>query len=147
MKKYIYLLLAAAAMLFVGCSDDDESATVDQGVVGEWQLIQWNGDAADAFSVYLDLQGDGTFHLYQQVEYSYFEHYTGRFSADGGVLEGRYTDGTAWSYGFAVTDGGYTLTLTDSKSQEVSVYTRTTVPEEVRATQVTRSQTEGKRFL
>lgn len=144
MKKYIYILFAA--LLFVGCSDE-ESVTVDSEVVGEWQLIQWNGDMADDFVVYLELCSDGTFNLYQRVEYSYFERYAGRYTADKGLLEGRYDDGTSWSYGFAVSDGGYTLTLTDQKSQEVNVYTRTTVPADVRNVAVTRSQTGGKRFL
>lgn len=147
MKKYIYLLFAAAAMLFVGCSDDDDTATVDAGVVGEWQLIQWNGDMAEDFVVYLDLQSDGTFQLYQQVEHSYYDHFTGSFTADGGLLEGRYSDGITWAYGFVLSDGGYTLTLTDQKSNEVSVYTRSTIPAEVRGAQLTRSQTTGKRFL
>lgn len=147
MKKYIYLLFAAVAMLFVGCSDDDDSATVDAGVVGEWQLIQWNGDMAEDFVVYLALQSDGTFQLYQQVEHSYFDRFSGQFSADGGMLEGRYSDGVAWAYSFELSDGGYTLTLTDQKSNEVSVYTRTTIPADVRAAQLTRSQTVVKRFL
>lgn len=144
MKKYIYILFAA--LLFVGCSDDDE-VQVDRGVVGEWRLVEWAGNTTDDFTVYLELMQDGTFHLYQRVEHIYYEHYTGTYSADKEILEGCYNDGETWSYGFAVTDEGYTLTLTDRQSNEVNVYTRTMVPSDVRTTAVTRSQTESKRIL
>lgn len=147
MKKYIYFLIAASVCLFVGCSDDDDTVTVDPDVVGEWQLIEWNGNAADDFDVYLEFRTDGAFNLYQRVEYSYYEHYVGKFSADESLLKGCYNNGESWEYSFVLSDGGYTLTLTDTKSNEANVYTRTEIPDEVRNTSVTRSVLGSKRFL
>lgn len=148
MKKYIYFLIAVSACLFVGCSDDDDNTvTIDSRVVGEWQLINWNGDKAEDFDVYLELLSDGSFNLYQRVEYSYYEHFAGNFSADESLLKGRYNNGESWEYTFALSDGGYTLTLTDTKSNETNVYTRTTIPEEARNTSVTRSMPGSRRFL
>lgn len=149
MKKYIYFLIAVSACLFVGCSDDDDNTvTIDSGVVGEWQLINWNGDKAEDFDVYLELLSDGSFNLYQRVEYSYFEHYVGNFTAGENLLQGRYNNGESWEYAFVLSDGGYTLTLTDRKSNEVNIYTRMQqIPEDVRKTSVTRSMPGSRRFL
>ena len=81
------------------------------------------------------------------MEYSYYEHFAGNFSADESLLKGRYNNGESWEYTFALSDGGYTLTLTDTKSNETNVYTRTTIPEEARNTSVTRSASGRSRFL
>lgn len=152
MKKYIYFLIAASACLFVGCSDDDDTAnvTVDSGVIGEWRLIEWNGDMVEDFDVYLEFLSNGAFNLYQRMEYSYYEHYVGKFSADENLLTGRYNNGEPWArdYNYVLSDGGYTLTLTDTKSNEANVYTRTwEIPEEARNTSVTRSAPGSRRFL
>lgn len=148
MKKYIYFLIAVSACLFVGCSDDDDNTvTIDSGVVGEWQLINWNGDKAEDFDVYLELLSDGSFNLYQRVEYSYYEHFAGTFSVGENLLQGRYNNGESWEYAFVLSDGGYTLTLTDRKSNETNVYTRTTIPDEARNTSVTRSASGRSRYL
>ena len=148
MKKYIYFLIAVSACLFVGCSDDDDNTvTIDSGVVGEWQLIEWNGNKAEDFDVYLELLSDGSFNLYQRVEYSYYEHFAGTFSVGENLLQGRYNNGESWEYAFVLSDGGYTLTLTDAKSNETNVYTRTTIPDEARNTSVTRSASGRSRYL
>ena len=148
MKKYIYFLIAVSACLFVGCSDDDDTVTVDSEVVGEWQLIEWNGNKAEDFDVYLELLSDGSFNLYQRVEYSYYEHFAGTFSVGENLLQGRYNNGESWEYAFVLSDGGYTLTLTDRKSNEVNIYTRMQqIPEDVRKTSVTRSMPGSRRFL
>ena len=147
MKKYIYFLIAVSACLFVGCSDDDDNTvTIDSRVVGEWQLIEWNGNKAEDFDVYLELLSDGSFNLYQRVEYSYYEHFAGTFSVGENLLQGRYNNGESWEYAFVLSDGGYTLTLTDRN--EVNIYTRMQqIPEDVRKTSVTRSMPGSRRFL
>lgn len=50
------------------------------------------------------------------------------------AFRGRYSDGVAWStdYTFELSDNGDTLTMTSAtEGAEVSVYTRTPIPEEV----------------
>ena len=136
MKKYIYSLFAAVLFLFsAGCSkDDDGSKNIDSGVVGEWRQTKWSNEAYADFDVYVEFLSDGTFNIFQKVETSAYVRYSGRFAASDSRLSGRYSDGVAWStdYTFELSDNGDTLTMTSAtEGAEVSVYTRTPIPEEV----------------
>ena len=136
MKKHIYSLFAAALLVFcAGCSNDDDGPAIsDKGVVGEWHLTSWNHETPADFDVYVQFGADGKFDLFQKVETSAYVRYSGRFAASDSRLSGRYSDGVAWStdYTFELSDNGDTLTMTSAtEGAEVSVYTRTPIPEEV----------------
>ncbi|WP_308503112.1 lipocalin family protein [uncultured Alistipes sp.] len=148
MKKYIFHLLAATLLVFfAGCSKDD-GAKVAPSVVGEWHLATWNGETPTDFDVYMELLSNGSFNIYQKVETSLYVHYTGSFSATDNQLTGRYSDGVAWSSSYTYEISGETMTLTSTTS-EVSVYKRSTVPDEVRAAASAQpsSRTDLPRFL
>ena len=136
MKKHIYSLFAAALLVFcAGCSNDDDGPAIsDKGVVGEWHLTSWNHETPADFDVYVQFGADGKFDIFQKVETSAYVRYSGRFAASDSRLSGRYSDGVAWStdYTFELSDNGDTLTMTSAtEGAEVSVYTRTPIPEEV----------------
>lgn len=152
MKKYICSLFAAAFVLLLsGCSKDD-TPVVDEGVVGEWHLTSWTGTApAEDFDVYIEFRADGGFDLYQKVETSVFVKYSGSFTAENGSISGSYSDGEPWGTGYAyeVSADGKTLTMT-AGADEVSVYSKTDIPEEVRAASdaLTKASSYGaERFL
>ncbi len=142
MKKYIFSLFTAALLVFcAGCSKDDQ-VSIDSGVVGEWHLTTWNNEAHADFDVYMELLSTGTFHIYQKVETSNYVKYSGDFRINGSLFSGRYSDGEAWStdYTVSLSNDGKTLTMTsNTNSAVVSVYTKTTIPTEVRNVSEVRS--------
>lgn len=151
MKKYIYHLLAATLLVFfVGCSEDD-GPTVAPSVVGEWHLTTWNGETPTDFDIYMELKSDGTFNLFQKYQTSAFVCFTGNYSATENLLTGRYNDGVNWGSNYTYEVNGDKLTTTsETSTAEVSVYTKTTIPDEVRNAPVVRSEatpTDFGRFL
>lgn len=144
MKKYIYCLFAAAMLLLcAACSKEDQSGgVVDSGVVGEWHLTKWSDEAQADFDVYIEFMSHGKFNIYQQVETSAYVRYSGDFRTEGNHLSGRYSDGVPWStdYAFELSGDKKTLTMTsDTDIPEVSIYSRTSIPEQVRSVREVRS--------
>lgn len=107
-------------------------------IAGEWGIVSWNG-AEPVFDIYVDFNEDGTFEMYQQVYSLTYELFTGHYVADKGVINGSYSDGSAWkcSYKYTVDKdeaGVQRLTLDSEESIVVtSVYTATEIPAEVKA--------------
>lgn len=136
MRKYIFAIFATAiAVLHTGCTKNSVETVADRSVVGNWHLSSWDGESQTDFDVYMELNEDTSFNLYQKVETSTYKRYSGTFSADNGVLSGTYSDGIQWgsSYSYEVSADGETLTMTsDSGNGIVSVYTRIDlIPEDV----------------
>lgn len=105
------------------------------GIVNEWVINTYNG-AEPEFVVYIDFNDDNTFTMYQQVYSLDFVCYEGSYSVDDDVLTGTYTDGKNWAsaYKVGVSEDGKTLTMSSQEDVSmVSVYTSTTIPEEVKA--------------
>jgi len=143
MRKFIYALAA-----LLTCKSDGNGADVDSAVLGEWHLTSWSGDAPDGFDVYLEFLSDGGFNIWQQVETSTYEHYSGTFTASGGNMSGTYCDGTAWGSTYSYSVSGGTLTLTTATGTK-GVYAKVAVPDEVRNSPASKSPSlsPGRRFL
>lgn len=131
----IWSLIALFAMALVGCGGDEEgngdTPIVQTNIYGKWHLATVSGSAPE-FDIYIEFTKEGEFNIYQQVWTLTYEHYTGTFNVNGGVLSGEYSDGTAWtgSYNFSVANSKLTLTNT-ANSDEVNVYTACKIPQEV----------------
>ena len=113
--------------------------------IGEWVLTEWNGSAELPMGVYLRLNEDNTFDLYQHTLSVMWAHYSGTFSLNGTTLTGTYSDGTDWAeysikYNEKANPKQIKLTR-KSDSSDVAVYTATEIPDEVtdQANEVTRS--------
>ena len=155
MKRYIGFFIAALCWgaIAAGCSEPSDNegglGAVDSSVVGEWRLDAMNGSAVDGFGVYISFGADGRFELYQQVSTSYYEKFDGTFSAAGGVLSGRYSDGEAMNtYDYSAGADGNTLILTTQGENPVEcIYVRTAIPDDLLPAPLARSGKAAVRAL
>lgn len=139
MRKTLYALFAVLGLcLFAGCSDDDKNndSPLAKQLAGEWHLASWTGEApTDVFEAYVSFASNGSFEIYQQIEEVYYQRYTGSYTLKDSSLTGKYSFNASWnnSYEISFDESGNTLTMVgDPSSGEVSVYTRTAIPESVR---------------
>lgn len=143
----IWSLVVLLAMALVGCGNDDDNGgkapATNSNIVGKWHLASWCGEAPE-FDVYIEFKKDGKFDIYQQVWTFTYEHYTGTFTCDGGVISGKYSDGTDWtgSYNYWVANSRLTLVNVDN-SDEVNVYNACVIPAEVVKEAITATRAEG----
>ena len=123
-----------------------------KGIVDEWALATWS-NAEVTFNVYIDFNEDGTFSMYQQVYSLDYVLYEGTYSLSDDILTGMYSDGQSWACGYKVditvdNDGAKLMTLFSQEDQSISsVYSNTTIPEEVKAEAAQTRSEEIVRFL
>ena len=135
MKAKIYSIISVlcAALLFIGCAKEkkQDAPKVDAAtkVVGEWHCAP---DGYDV-DVYVAFDAAGSFEEYQRLGEGRYRHYAGTWSVDKSVLSGVYADGTEWGSTYTLSFEGETMTLTaNNESAEAIVYTKTTIPTEVK---------------
>ena len=128
------IFFAVAALFMLACSSDSSSSSGagetkwgEEGlVVGSWELTSFNDATNEAKPrVYIALNDNGTFDLYQQFKSVEWVHYKGTYTFDGTLLSGEYQDGKAWgaaySVEFAVNPAR--MRLTRSNGTDISIYT------------------------
>ena len=120
--------------------------------VGEWVLTKWNGSDELPFGVYMRLNEDNTFDLYQHTSNVLWVHYTGTYSLNGTTLSGIYSDGENWakSYTIMYSKQAEPKQIMLHSSNDEGIYTETTIPDAVidQATDaVVARSSEGERFL
>ncbi len=123
-----------AAILFVGCGggDDNDGGGSKAPKPDGWELMTWDGSDALQSKVFLALNDDLSFALYQCIATPDFKKFTGTYSIDeqSGVLTGTYADGTAFEDSYRIVE----MTETALKMQSVkggieSVYRRVVIPD------------------
>ena len=120
--------------------------------VGEWVLTKWNGSDELPFGVYMRLNEDNTFDLYQHTSNVLWVHYTGTYSLNGTTLSGVYSDGENWakSYTIMYSKQAEPKQIMLHSANDEGIYTETTIPDAVidQATDaVVARSSEGERFL
>ncbi len=140
--KIFVAMLALCAV--VACNPDNNGGNNGGGGVddvwdnngspiGEWALTEWNDSKDLPFGVYLRLNEDNTFDLYQHTANVLWVHYTGTYSLNGNTLSGVYSDGESWATDYTIKYNKIAnpkqilLTSTDN----VGIYTATTIPDVV----------------
>lgn len=152
MKKLLYIVFVSmVALLGVACDSDDEKVVVEKGLVGEWQLVEWESNAELPFEVYLALHSNGRFELYQKIENLTFEKFTGKYRTKKGLFEGMYDNGQPLSaeYDYLLSETKNQLQMVSrSEHPETMVYARVQIPDNVKqSAQVTRSESRVKAIL
>ena len=133
MKNRVFLFVAAmlATFALVGCEKSVDAPKVDNAVklVGEWHCAPESYDV----DVYVAFGAQGTFDEYQRLGEGRYRHYEGIWSVEKDQLSGLYADGTEWGSTYTISFSGETMTLTaNNDSREVMVYTKTSIPAEVK---------------
>lgn len=98
-------------------------------ISGIWHLTNWRG-TVPPFDVYIDITATGGITLYQRISTNHWEIFQSSAYITEGVVSGTYIDGVAWrsSYSFTIDDD--TMTWVDiTNTEDVSVYTRSELPE------------------
>ena len=115
-------------------------------IAGEWHLTKWRG-TEPSFDVYLSITEDGVVSLFQRMESRLWETFYSIVGYEDGIIAGEYTDGIAWAHSYYVTVNGDTMTWTSTTdADEVSVYTRCTLPD-ITNPYIRVTATQNKRFF
>lgn len=130
------LIVLLATMFFVGCGGDDEQPGERTDYDG-WMLTKWKDSADLAGKVYLQLNSDQSFSLYQNILTPGFRKYTGTYTVTEEdyrqVLSGTYFNGDAWKYSYVIESrDDKMMVMTSLGEQIVSEYVRVVVPEYVK---------------
>lgn len=148
MKSFKIVALAMMLLVaFTGCEPTPGPGGKGKVVVGEWSLVEWNGEAPE-FHVYVAFAADGTFQMYQQVWSFDYELFKGEYTLSGDVLTGVYEDGTNWACAYRVENVDGKLHMYSQEDISVtSVYEMCTIPEEIITEATTTRAAEVVPFL
>ena len=135
MKKIFNIMIAAVAIcLTAACQKEEIKDSVNPALVGEWHLSTVEVDGAVQnypYDVYLTINGDCTFELYQksgtQMRYTKF---TGFCKSEGKILSGTYSSGKEWGDAYNAEVAGDTLILTSSDGVEIQEYVKEALSQE-----------------
>lgn len=158
------LAIALVCTTWVSCSDSDTPApdnpTPEYGpdvprgsIMGEWKLTEWTPSTAMKNGVYVELNEDNTFTLYgENFTTPGYKKQTGTFTYAEAEkkISGKYSDNTLWGneYTLSLSKDRNTLKWqTVSDPDDVSVYTRTTIPDEVKQTTRSEAADESMKLL
>lgn len=135
MKRLMTICLATVLLSCLS-SCKKESKPEAFSITGDWNITSVTTKSAvigsQTVDVYLRFSEDGTFTMYQKTGSARYECFTGTWTLDSRVLGGKYSDGTPWAARYNVSREGRTMTLESITTPvEVSVYTETTIPQNV----------------
>lgn len=136
--KMTKIFLAFIAMFAISCVQDNGGGTnnntewANEGsIIGEWELTAFDGSSEAKPRIYLALNEEGKFDMYQQAYSVVWLHYTGTFQYDGTTLSGTYSDGEAWSSEYITTfatEPKRMRLIRKFNSGDISIYTESEIP-------------------
>lgn len=143
-------ILLCASVLCWSCNKGENTevpAVTNEDVNGVWQLKSWTGEANnpdgtsytfdDVVYVYVVLEANQTFELYQNISAIGAAKLSGSYSLDGSTIHGSYktaTGSTFWSDAYTVsnlTENGMTWTAAHAAGDVQQFVRVEAVPQEV----------------
>lgn len=133
MKRIFATLLIALSV--ISCNNKEKAIDI----TGEWQIA----DAVMTRSInignteidiYIQFMADNTFSIWQMIGYGRYQEFTGSWTlAENNILNGSYSDGTAWgnSYKVEIIDGNLIMTAQNGSS-DIYTYVRCTIPSDIK---------------
>ena len=110
MKKILYIIVAAAALLLgTSCQKDSDAMTAK--LAADWHYTaQENGVTED---VWVSFATDGTFEMFQKVGDGPYWYTQGEYMLDAAtkILSGVYSDRYPWKYSYKVSISDKTLEM------------------------------------
>ena len=160
--KLAKIFLAVVALFAMSCGeknggDGTTSPTVnwesEGSIIGEWELTSFGGNSEAKPRIYLELNENGSFDMYQQAFSVIWLHYTGTFTYNGTTLSGVYSDDKPWAAEYAVSfakEPNRMRLISTTNNNETSIYNECEIPtsiiDEAREPEMVRSVTI-ERFL
>ena len=148
----IFAFIAIAALAMTACNKDKGGKTPSKAtvsIVGEWRSTTFEGAEAP-FDIYVDFNEDGSYEMYQRIYTLSYERYDGTYAVSGNIVSGSYSDGQSWKCGYKaeLSADGNTLTMRSQENVSVTtVYTKTTIPTEVKDEAAATRATDSERFF
>lgn len=141
------LLVMVAVVTMVAC-DKENSAGGEEllevtrhNISGSWKLDSWSGGAlAEGSYVYIDFKrADRTYTMWQNLDSAPVRKITGMYNIDideelGAIIRGNYDNGNGdWNHQYIVTSltANEMVWVAQDDADDVSVYVRTEIPEEL----------------
>lgn len=135
MKKILYIL--TTLLLLTACGEKNSDPVKKEPTFEEKLCVEWHSTALplqDA-DVYLKLNIDKTFELYQKIGDGAHRLYRGTWNIEENILTGVYNDGESWSAAYEVTLNDKFMTLTSQNdAAEASIYVKEEIPAEIKET-------------
>ena len=143
MRKIFTKMMVCAAAVFAFAACGDIEAERLEKVAGEWHYT--GVESGVEIDIYLGLYTDYTFDLYQKVGEGPHYLYKGKYSYDGDVLSGTYSDYTPWAHDYKVATSKSSMTLTSVATPDYSLtMSKESIPESVRTHFMPMTKAEGE---
>ncbi len=156
------LAITFATLSLVSCSDDNEGGSTNPAtphiaradITGEWKLQEWAPSTDMKNNVYLVLNENDSFTLYgENFGETGYKKATGKFvyQEPEKLIKGNYSDNTPWGDHYNIIymsrDKNIMKWQAQKDKNDISVYVRTEVPEEVKALTRGAQESEEMRIL
>ena len=148
----IFAFIAIVALAMTACNKEKGGKTPNKAtvsIVGEWRSTTFEGAEAP-FDIYVDFNEDGSYEMYQRIYTLNYERYDGTYAVSGNIVSGSYSDGQGWKCGYKaeLSADGNTLAMRSQENVSVTtVYTKTTIPTEVKDEAAATRATDSERFF
>ena len=144
-RSYANATTLKYGLVFFKVSETPDNPTVNNSIYGGWHTKSYCGAPSD-IDVYMQLDENQTFKLYQRSNSATYVSYSGTYSLNetSGTISGRYSDGSLWanSYYYSINASNELVLINTNNSTEVTIYEPAKMPS-ISAIKASRSATKS----